>query len=68
MKKSKSMIIILGCVFLIGVIILLMVLAYNGFNVFTWLFNSQQGLLVLFAIAIIILTAFVVYYKMRDRL
>jgi len=68
MKKTKSMIIILSCVFLIGIIILLMVLAYNGFNVFTWLFDSKQGLLVLFILAIVVLAGVIIWYKLRDRL
>lgn len=67
MKKSKSMIIILSCVFLIGVIILLMVLAYNGFNVLAWLFSSQQGLLVIFILIILALGGLVFWYKTRDK-
>lgn len=67
MKKSKSMIIILSCVFLIGIIILLMVLAYNGFNVLTWLFGSQQGLLVIFILIIVALGGLIFWYKMRDK-
>lgn len=66
MKKSKSMIIILSCVFLIGVIILLMVLAYKGFNVFNWLFSSQ-GLLVIFVLIIVALAGLIFWYKLRDK-
>lgn len=68
MKKSKSMIIILSIVFIIALALLLVILAYNGFNVITWLFCSQQGLLVIFLIILIALFGFIIWYKMRDRL
>ena len=67
MKKSKSMIILSSIVLLVGLIILIVVLNYNGFNIFKWLV-SQQGLLVLFVSIIAVLFGIIIWVKMRDRL